>query len=550
MTAGLVLATAGTLLAFSTGLADRYALPKFLVLSLGTCMAWLGLARKARKEGFPLGRTPLDLPMLALLAAAVLAAVFSLDPVLSVLGHYRARFNSFLAWALCMALFQATARAEDGAHRRLLDACLAAGAFAGLYAVAQRLGLEPFPGVVEEVTGNRSYSTMGSPVYLGSVLLMLLPLALYRGGAPGAVSGLLMAAGLAATLSRGAWLGALAGCGLYLGRKRLSWRWALALLACAGIAVLAGSVLRPRAVADSSRVELWRCASRISLKHPLLGTGPETFKLAFRKERSERYVRLLGPTSVQAFAHNDLLEAACGTGLFGLAAYLWLLWGVFRVFRPWDDRCAALGGGLLGLFMQMKLNPAPSAAYALAAAFAGVLAAPWVRKGLKGGARVPAAVFAACCVVFLAAARMAAADRERKLGRFEDAIRIAPWEMHYRFLYFQALHKRGGIQRSLEVSREAMRRHQRDFDALQLYGVSLVLAKDRLQEAREVLERAQGLDPYFLPLYDNRIALARMTGDAASASALEAELAGLKTRLGALPGGGAPAPGQPPPPQG
>ncbi|MFA5139909.1 MAG: O-antigen ligase family protein [Elusimicrobiota bacterium] len=544
MRAGLVCAAAGTILAFSTGLADRYALAKFLVLALGTTLAWLALVRK---RGIPLHRTPLDLPMAALLAAAVVSALFSLDPALSFIGHYRARFNSVLTWALCMALFQAVARCEDeDGLRWMLDACLVAGALAGLYAVAQWFGIEPFAGVVEELRGNRSYSTLGSPVYLGSVLLMLLPLALHKGGAPGIVSGLLIASGLAATLSRGAWLGAIIGCGLYLGWKRLDRKVVLALLLCAGAAVLAGTALRRTAVADSSRVELWRCASRISLEHPWLGTGPETFKLAFRRERSERYVRLLGPTSLQAFAHNDLLEAACSLGLLGLAAYLWLLWGAFRLFRPVDGLSAALGGGVLGLFIQMKFNPAPAASYALAAAFAGVLAGPSSRKGPRAGVRLPAAVLGVCAAVLLLAVRMAAADRSQKLGlrlaargraqeaaaRFEKAIRLVPWEMHYRFSYTQFLHAHGGFKHSVDISREAMRRHPRDFDALQLYGVSLILANDRLAEAREVLERAQGLDPYFLPLYDNRIALARMMGDAEAVSALEAELAGLKTRLG------------------
>ncbi|MBI5242465.1 MAG: hypothetical protein HY922_02125, partial [Elusimicrobia bacterium] len=78
-------------------------------------------------------------------------------------------------------------------------------------------------------------------------------------------------------------------------------------------------------------------------------------------------------------AHNDLLQVLSTTGLAGGLAYLWLLAALAleaaRVMRVpgRQDEAAAISGGLLAFFLNMKLNPVSVELMAVAAVLAGAL---------------------------------------------------------------------------------------------------------------------------------------------------------------------------------
>lgn len=84
--------------------------------------------------------------------------------------------------------------------------------------------------------------------------------------------------------------------------------------------------------------------------HPLLGVGLNTFVLNYPSYRAAN------DSIPSAYAHNSYLHLAAETGWLGLAAFGWLLVGVFRAWRrlvregdPWISLAATgMGGGILG----------------------------------------------------------------------------------------------------------------------------------------------------------------------------------------------------------
>jgi len=68
------------------------------------------------------------------------------------------------------------------------------------------------------------------------------------------------------------------------------------------------------------RSELWPAAFRIFAQRPLLGMGPDNFRLL-----KSRYMDI--PMKDEKILANNLyLEILSGSGILGLASFLWLLW--------------------------------------------------------------------------------------------------------------------------------------------------------------------------------------------------------------------------------
>jgi hypothetical protein len=71
---------------------------------------------------------------------------------------------------------------------------------------------------------------------------------------------------------------------------------------------------------DPGRLDLWRAALRMSARSPLLGMGPDNFRLL-----KVKYMDF--PTwDEKILANNLYLEMLSGSGILGLASFLWLLW--------------------------------------------------------------------------------------------------------------------------------------------------------------------------------------------------------------------------------
>jgi hypothetical protein len=81
----------------------------------------------------------------------------------------------------------------------------------------------------------------------------------------------------------------------------------------------------PRPTVRPRRLQLWEAALRIALASPLVGVGPDNFRLSYAK-----YAGL--PTGdPRIHANNMYLEILAGAGIAGALAFGWLLWSIMRV---------------------------------------------------------------------------------------------------------------------------------------------------------------------------------------------------------------------------
>ncbi|MDP2182683.1 MAG: O-antigen ligase family protein [Actinomycetota bacterium] len=358
-------------------------------------------------------------------------------------------------------------------------------------AVGERLGLPPaslkLPGAI------RTISTVGNASNLGVLLATMIPLAV--GSALGerakvwrALAFCAWAGGLVAlvwTQSRGAWAGALVavvvGVGLVLpglrsrerslaGVVRKQWM----LLAATGVVALAvaaaatpGVIARVGSSFDASsstavwRLSTWRSAVRMTADRPVLGFGPDSFRLAYPayKEPGQDDGRL-GYVPTES-AHNLMLDTSVSYGVTGFLAMIAAI-GVASVVLV---RCSlrspsagslpaeevaqvasALAGGFVALqFHYATLDTAPLFAVLLGLAVAsqaggGTAAARAPIRALAVASLALALLFAASgSAVVAVVAADSSAGRARALVAAEApwseirkatefAQRVAPWE--------------------------------------------------------------------------------------------------------------------------
>lgn len=567
------------LFAACTGLASPYALPKLLALALAAA-ALSAAALRSDEPGPGKNAAKADIlkPLGACLAVLALASVFSADQARSFLGEPSALGHGFLTLTLC-AVIAALAQSSGPAFAaRALTAGAAAGAALSAYAALQAAGLDPVLNAIGGYWYGRAGSLVGSPTGLGVCLAMLLPLQLrlaLEGEEPlirraGWAAGALSVGGLLLTGSRGAWLAAAAGVCAYLywtGRIRgpkaspAAIKISLAVLLAAGALAIAAGRFRPTGGSDRGRVEVWKSAWGVFAAHPLLGAGPDTFGLMLGRHKTDGFLRTYGENGGQEHAHNDLLEELAGSGLIGLAAYLWLLSAAWRRLREGlldpERRAdsAAAGAGLMAAFLFAKLNPIPLDGLALAALLLGLLDP----RG-KRPRELPAAALALSGVGALAAVWLLAADRRayegmkaQSEGRLEDAhaayasaARLNPADARYGFWLTGLVRERARVEKdparrlalgleAVESARVAARWHPLDVRALHALGGSLAAlalqgGPDGMAEAAEVLERGAQADRGYRPLLETRLTVATLRGDARA----KTDSAALIARLDAL----------------
>jgi O-antigen ligase len=366
-TRAVVLATVILLpLVFVPAFPDAFALPKLVLLyalvPLAAAGPVLGLILfGVRRRGRPRAAD------VAALAFAVL--VFAAWTVSAAPGHDLQgepfQYQGLLPLLLYVASYGLArvgfGRAADVAP--LVVAMTSAGCIVAAYAIVQQLGLDPIWHVLDK---GRVFSSLGQADALAAYLVLALPgavaLTVTRTGRARAISGaaaLLMVVALLLTLSRGGYLGLAAevvvGIVLLAGsaRARVPWRFgwlrAAQALAVAGIALLAllavpttrhgvesiaGRALSTGNLQEGSirgRLDLWAVGVRITLDHPLLGTGPDSYVLEFPAYR-DAVLPAARATFMTHFRpespHSVYLALASGLGLPALACYLALIVGV------------------------------------------------------------------------------------------------------------------------------------------------------------------------------------------------------------------------------
>ncbi|GAB2451819.1 hypothetical protein GCM10027062_35800 [Nocardioides hungaricus] len=330
--------------------------PVELVQAVSALAALAVLAPAAARLDWRLPPWPVALPLAAFAVVAGLATSRATDLDLAF------RLDVQLLLLLLLVLTATTAlRTPEQVHGAVL-ALVVAGGLASLPAILGSGPTESYYG--GGVITGRAQGIFAQPNELGLFSAVLLVVAVGVGLCTTTTrtrlvclaSGGLLLAALALSLSRGAWLGGVAGLtalAVLVPQTRRALAWlavgvaaAGAVLAAAGVGPLAEVAARIASVTGSTsnpydqRPLIWAEAARLYAEAPVLGHGPGGFAAAAASDALR-----LGAFLDVEHAHQLLLNVAVEFGTAGLLALLGLMVGVLVLVR----RGRAAGSWLPGV---------------------------------------------------------------------------------------------------------------------------------------------------------------------------------------------------------
>lgn len=315
----------------------------------------------------------------ALIGVLTIATFDAADPLHAWIGTPDRRLG-LLAWITFPALFLAGHACTSRAATRLVTRAGAIAALVlGVWSAAEMLGHPPL-GL--EFADARAGGPFGQPAYLGAACVLIGPLAAAaafdreeargwrRTGALGAAGALLA---LALSQTRGAWVGAaIAAIAIVVQARRRLFRLgrpaiaAAVALAAVAIAIGVATPLGGRAASafdlshgtSASRFDEWRIATHAIADHPVLGVGPEGYRVVFPQEVDAAYVRKYGVAVYPDRAHNGVLDVTLAGGVAAGLLYVALLAVVLR--HAWcalgrrDPFDVVLGGAVIAYVVQQQ----------------------------------------------------------------------------------------------------------------------------------------------------------------------------------------------------
>ncbi len=336
---------------------DRFGPGKWMVCA-AVVFAW---ALRTARGGAVVHSRPLTIAWVAVLAASIAATILSPDPLLAFLGE-GSRLYGLVSFVLVFGAYLVGCSAGPGLSGVVMRALAVGASVVVAYGLVQMAGWDPMRWSAS-LDLSRARSTLGNAAFLGGYLTLVLPVVALQwtnAAEPrrwrvvhGAtfVGGLVVMAG---TRTRGSWVGLVVGLVVcaWLGRRfvatgRLRSMGPVALggLIVATVAVAAASglltPLGPRALSTldpssgtaAGRLATWADTVDLVRERPVLGWGPEGFRIGFPGVVSREWVERYGQEQVQDRAHNVFLDTASTVGVVGLAAYCGLLLALARTAR-------------------------------------------------------------------------------------------------------------------------------------------------------------------------------------------------------------------------
>ena len=179
--AGLLMAILGvacfaTTIGFDTHIQSSFDLSKLAVLYIVVMLLIVGYVTKTLVAGeIRLARTPLDWPIAATLVVLALSTTFSVDWRCSLFGAYKT-FEGAVQLSLFIMFYYAACRLRRPEVVGVMGIVLATAFGAGAYGLVQRLGHDPLRWSM--TIPGRMISTLGNPVFFGTVVAMAVPLGL------------------------------------------------------------------------------------------------------------------------------------------------------------------------------------------------------------------------------------------------------------------------------------------------------------------------------------------------------------------------------------
>ncbi|MFZ6027451.1 MAG: tetratricopeptide repeat protein [Chloroflexota bacterium] len=342
-------------------------------------------------------RTPLVLPVVGLVIVYTLSTIFSIHPLVSLMGSYQRLQGTYTTFSY-LVIFAAMAvnMRRRVQVERFVSALILTSLPISLYGILQRYQIDPVPWAGDVTT--RVASNMGNAIFVAAYLIMVSPFTLVRivesfaailkeqegvfvHVARATVYVFIAALQLIAlylSQSRGPWLGWMAGAFFLFVLLTLTWRKRSIMLGVIGVGLALGiflvllnipnGPLQPlrsvkflerfshlaEAESDTGRVRvlIWEGVAKLVAPHeplefpdgrkdtfnflrPLIGYGPETIYVAFNRFYPPELGTLEKRNASPDRSHNETWDSLAITGFLGLFVYLFLFGSVFYYGLKW-----------------------------------------------------------------------------------------------------------------------------------------------------------------------------------------------------------------------
>ncbi len=246
-------------------------------------------------------------------------------------------------------------------NKKYLKWILASAVIVSLYGILQYFGLDPIPR--DELRfgwGSRAFSTMGNPNFLGSYLVLMLPLSMFSFIQDKKVSLLISSSiiytCLLFTFTRSALLGFLVillSIAIYIYKNKSLRKNAIFLFGVfAAITILINFQSNGRLLnrvlsigsdakiliekeedyekAGANRVYIWTRTLELVKESPLVGYGLENLQAVFVDKYSDEMLEMYGKVYLVDKAHNEYLHIAVSSGIPSLIVYLIFIFLCFK----------------------------------------------------------------------------------------------------------------------------------------------------------------------------------------------------------------------------
>jgi len=288
---------------------------------------------------------------LILLIASVYTAENKEFAIIGVPG----RWEGLVTIMLYIFLF-IVARLYLTPDERLFKIILFTAIIVSIYGILQTMGIEPFPrDILRENWGSRAFSTMGNPNFLGSYIVLIIPISIYfyiiNKNITGLTAYIILFYCLLCTNTRGAWLGTITSILAFAAIHYIYFRYSkeefnryiilfvitVLLLALYNFNTDGAFIDRFLSIsrdaneflADGDRSDytgahrgfIWKRVVELIKARPLTGYGLENLGEAFKKYYTKDMIEFWGEVRYPDKAHNEYLHIAVTTGIPSLLIY-------------------------------------------------------------------------------------------------------------------------------------------------------------------------------------------------------------------------------------
>lgn len=333
------------------------SITKLIALSI-IAMAYLIIWIIKRNEVTFLDRSMESNFLLGYVALMLMSIPFSLDPMTSIFGSSY-RYDGMLSFLLYFAAFLIAKNAKNIGNT-IFKVIAFASTLVATLGILQFYEIDPIPSKWYAIPWkNTAFSTMGNPNFLGSYLVLSIPIAIYLffylEKKYGLVVYSLLLLCVLCTQTRGAWIGTFVSLiaflvlhGISHGYKKrdlvkVSIILVISIIVVVFFTISSGDVFLTRLLSifidfskwinkseetylvGSFRIFLWGKVIELIKMRPIFGFGIDSLYIAMNNNFRDEIIQVYGVYKNWDKAHNEYLNIAVSTGIPSLIAYLGFL---------------------------------------------------------------------------------------------------------------------------------------------------------------------------------------------------------------------------------